>query len=245
MDNPAPHGHPAAESGSVLVYIFIAIVALAALTFAVSQNNREGLSTVNRERSELLATQILDYAGMVRRVIQVMQVDAVADSDICFHSPRWGHADYNHAGCTEPRYSVFAPTGGGGVWQEPSADIFDASKVGQTGYGTWLFSGANQIFEVGTDCALGDASCNELIMVLPYINRDICLALNKRLQIDNAAVIPLDDPNFNISNRYNGQYIAGQIVNAATLHGKRSGCFQTQTTPANGSYVFYAVLIAR
>lgn len=240
-----PRPRPA-EKGSVLIYIFIAIIALAALVFAVSNSNREGMSTVDRERSELLATQILDYTGMIRRSLQMMTIDGIADTELCFHTARWGHNDYNHAGCAEERNQVFALHGGGAVWQDPSEDIFDSSLKAQPEYGKWVYSGANAVAAVGSDCgAPGDADCNELLMVLPYIKRNVCLALNRRLQVDTSGIVPQDNPNFDITTKYNGQYANGQVLDNAVLHGRRSGCFQTQTTPADKSYAFFAVLVAR
>ncbi len=234
------------ERGSVLFYIFIAIAALAALSFAVSRNSREGIGTVDRERSELLATQILDYTGMIRRSIQSMIVDGIAPTDLCFDTARWGHGDYNHARCGDSKNQIFTPSGGGAVWQDSAKDIFDPAHTGQPAFSQWVFSGANAVTGVGSDCGTpGDAACNELLMVLPYIKRGVCLALNKRLEVTTSETIPVDDAHFDIVTEYSGQFVNGQALNAAALHGKRSGCFQTNTTPADGSFVFFAVLIAR
>lgn len=234
------------ERGSILFYIFIAIAALAALSFAVSRNSREGIGTVDRERSDLLATQILDYTGMIRRSIQSMTVDGIDTGDICFDTPLWGHGSYNHAGCADPENQIFGSTGGGAVWQNNSEDIFDPAFTGQPAYGQWVFSGANAVTQVGTDCGTpGDAACNELLMVLPYIKRGACLALNKRLEVTASETVPVDDPDFDIVTEYIGQFVNGKTLNTAALHGKRSGCFQADTTPADGSFAFFAVLIAR
>jgi len=234
------------ERGSVLFYIFIAIVALAALTFAVSRNNREGIGTVDRERSELLATQILDYTGMIRRAVQSMSVDGIAVTDMCFDTPRWGHADYNHAGCADTEHQIFSSTGGGAVWQDTAQDIFDPSFSGQPAFGKWVFSGANAVTNVGSDCGTpGDAPCNELLMVLPYIKRGVCLALNKRLGVTATETVPVDDQDFDIVTEFTGAFVNGKALNTATLNGKRSGCFQADTTPADGSFSFFAVLVAR
>ena len=234
------------ERGSVLFYIFIAIAALAALSFAVSRNSREGIGTVDRERSELLATQILDYTGMIRRSIDSMRVDGIAVADICFDTPRWGHADYNHAACADTENQIFASTGGGAVWQDVAEDIFDPGRAGQPAYGRWVFSGANAVTGVGSDCGTpGDAPCNELLMVLPYIKRGVCLALNKRLEITTADAVPADDADFDIVTEYTGAFVNGKVLNTPVLNGKRSGCFEAETTPADGSFAFFAVLAAR
>ena len=166
------------EKGSVLIYIFIAIAALSALIFAVSRSGREGSATVNRERSDLLATQILDYTGMIRRSVQAMKVDGLDDSHLCFDSDRWGNNNYDHAACAESENQVFHPDGGGSVFQDPSQDILDPTFSGQSQYGQWHITGANNVMELGSDCD-PNADCNELLLILPYIKKDICLALSK------------------------------------------------------------------
>ncbi len=232
------------EKGSVLIYIFIAIAVLAALTFAVSRGSREGSSTINRERSELLATQILDYTGMIRSTIQTMKIDGLDDGDLCFDSDRWGNNNYDHASCSDAKNQIFNSSGGGAVFQDPAEDILDSSLSGQSQYGQWHFTGANNVMEVGSDCT-PNADCNELLLILPYIKRDVCLALNRKLQIANPDTIPVDDADFDMTNEYTGSYVDGETINSADLHGKRSGCFQAATTPVDGAYFFFAVLIAR
>lgn len=236
------------QRGSVLIYIFIAVALLAALTFAATRSSRESLSTVDRERAELQATQILDYVGMIRRAVQVVSVNGARPQDICFHSARWGHNNYDpipgapHE-CPEPRFTIFAPTGGGASFQDPPRDLFDVAFEGEIGYGRWLFTGANTVAGVGSDGT--DPENAELLLVLPYLRRDVCVALNRKLQIPNPDTPPQDNPHFNITTPFAGTFTALQSLNTANLEGRRSGCFAANTTPADGSFVFYTVLIAR
>ena len=100
--------------------------------------------------------------------------------------------------------------------------------------------------QVGTDCSTaGEAACNELLMVLPYIRKNVCLALNKRLQNGAADIVPVDNADFDIAAKYAGAFADGEELNATGLNGKRSGCFQATTTPADAAYVFFAVLAPR
>lgn len=246
---PAPHKSPApredhSEKGSVLIYIFIAIVVFAALSFAVSRGNREGVATIDRERADLQATQILDYTGMIRRTLQNMKISGIKDEQICFDHTGWGFATYNHAGCSSDANKVFLPTGGGASFQNPGENLLDESLRAQPGWNKWHFTGANRIMGVGGDCTT-DAECNELLLVLPYVRRDVCAALNRRLQVNDGLTIPVDDTDFDITVPYAGAFVDGDALNTAALNGKRSGCFQTSGTPSNGSYLFYAVLSAQ
>lgn len=232
------------ERGSVLIYIFIAIVVFAALSFAVSRGNREGVATVDRERADLQATQILDYTGMIRRSLQNMKINGIKDTEICFDHTSWGFATYNHAGCSKDANKVFLPKGGGSSFQAPGEQLLDESLRAQAGWNQWHFTGANRVVGVGEDCTT-DGECNELLLVLPYVKREICAALNRRLQVNDGQTIPQDDPSFDITKPYAGAYVAGDALNVAALNGKRSGCFQANGTPSNGSFVFYAVLSAQ
>ena len=231
------------ERGSVLIYIFIAVIALTALMFAFARGGRESMSTVDRETSELMATQMLDYVGMIRRSIQSMRVDGVADTSLCFDDNGWTHNDYDYAACSNTNNQVFGAEGGAAVFQKPDIRLFNSDFQAQSAYWTWQFTGANAIIGVGSDGAGADSS--DLVMALPYLRRAVCESINRRLQIPNPTTIPVDDPDFDVTTRFTGSYTAGETLNAAGINGFRSGCFQADNTPATGAYVFYAVLVSR
>lgn len=248
----APSRRPApqtmTERGSVLIYIFIAIAALAALTFAVSRGGRQSAETINKERAELQVTEILDYAGMMRRSVQGIIINGGTASQLCFNHENWGNSDYDPVAgapndCPEGTIGVFDKAGGGANFSNPDPDLLDSDYSAQARYGQWYFTGGNSVAGVGLDDGTEDS--NELLLVLPYIKRSICESLNRKLQVDNPATIPVDDANFSMTTPFTGTFDAGYALNAVALDGKRSGCFEAETTPADGSFVFYSVLIAR
>ena len=231
------------ERGSVLIYIFIAIAVLAALTFAVSRSGREGISTVDRERSDLQGTQILDYTGMIRRSMQTMKVDGIADSVLCFDSDQWGNTAYQHSGCSDEENRIFSIKGGGSSLQQPAQALLDTRFRSEPGWGSWHFTGANRVKGVGGDCTT-DGDCNELLLTLPFIRQETCLALNKRLQIPNPATAPEGDLDLTVP--FKGVFpTGGMMLDSAALNGKRSGCFKADASPAPDAFVFFAVLLAR
>lgn len=229
------------ERGSVLIYIFIAIAVLAALTFAVSRSGREGLSTVDREKSDLQATQLLDYTGMIRRALQTMKVDGAADTSLCFDSDQWGNTAYQHGGCSDQQNRVFSLKGGGASFQQPAQALLDTRFQSEPGWGKWHFSGLNRIKGVGGDCA--DPECSELLLTLPYIRAETCMALNKRLKIPNPDTMPEGD--LDLGTPFTGEFETGTMLDSPPLNGKRSGCFKAVSSPAANAHVFFAVLVAR
>lgn len=239
--HPAPTAR-LRERGSVLIYIFIAIAVMASLTFAVSRSGREGLTTVDRERSDLHATQILDYTGMIRRALQTMKVDGIADAVLCFDAEGWGNNAYQHGGCSDQKNRVFSIKGGGASFQRPAQALMDTRFQGDPGWGQWHFTGANRIKGVGGDCT-DNGECSELLVTLPYIRAEACLALNKRLQVANPETMPEGD--LDLITPFTGTFAAGDMLDSPALNGKRSGCFKAATTPSGGPHVFFAVLLAR
>lgn len=231
------------QRGSVLIYIFVAIAVLTALTFAVTRGNREGVGTIDRERSDLHATQILDYTGMIRRAVQGMRVAGIPETSFCFHSTAWDYTSYDYAACTEPANQIFLPRGGGASFQTPSESLLDRNFRTEPRWGDWNFTGVNRIEGVGEDCSTPDGECNELLLLLPYIRPEVCMALNKRLHVGSATEIPTGD--LKTDDFYTGIFPTGPILNASELKGKRSGCYKTTSLPVAGTYVFFAVLVAR
>lgn len=130
----------------------------------------------------------------------------------------------------------------------------DKAQSAQSGYRTWVFSGANYIVgvETGTD-ATGDADTanKELLVILPYVNVALCKALNDMAGVTNPSGAPgRDNGNADISTKFTGSFVAGQHIEdtasgSDVFDGQETGCFEGGGTPATGTYHFYHVLIGR
>ncbi len=89
----------------------------------------------------------------------------------------------------------------------------------------------------------------DLLIWLPNINRDICLAINKQLGISN----PADDaPRDVADNAFDGAEFKGTFggalnqIDAPELIGQTSGCFVSAlNSVTEDRYFFYSVLLAR
>lgn len=237
--------HRESERGSVLIYIFIAIAVLAALSFAVSRSGRESAQTINKERADLWATELFDYSNMLRRAVTTLTITGLTENDVCFHDSGWGDNSYQFSTACPTANLVFSQLGGGATFQNPNYNLLDSSYSTDPAYKKWHITGANSVAGVGTDCS-PTGPCNELLAVLPFVRREACIAVNSKLGItDDLTEPPQDDAGFDLSVPFKGSYPNGESINTATLDGKRVGCFKGNGGVIDDAYVFYSVLIAR
>jgi hypothetical protein len=229
------------ERGSVIFYILIAIVAFASLSIAVTRGSRESVTTIDREKSDLAATEIFDYSNALRAAVQNMMIQGTKQNQLCFDNPAWGNTDFNYAACANPKNKVFDARGGGApVQHNINRALLESAYASLPLAGRWYITSTMRIQGVGQDCD-PSAACNDLTIVLTGIRREICATLNRKLGIANPDVIPANASAMAPA-AYVGTYTFhnDSVVTAAALVGKRTGCFRD----AAGPYTFYSVLAA-
>lgn len=235
---PMPYSHP--ESGSVIIYIFMGVVLFAALGFAVSNMMRGDSPGKQGEVHVMSAVTIIQYAEAVRNAVSTMKIDGIADTAFCFDAPGWGNAGYNHAGCAKTENKVFDGAGGGVMWEPAPKDAMAGSA--------WLFTGANGVTGIGTDCA--GADCADLKMVLPGIGRDVCIAIDAQLKVGMPGGEPPEDAGYDMT-KFAGVYSStatgdiGDEAGSTSLSGRTQGCFKSTSSPVSGTYHYYRVLLSR
>lgn len=231
------------QRGNVLFLILIAVALFAALTYAVTQTARTNTADSGREKQDMLAAEILDYAAMIDASIQRLRLSkGCSITDISFFMP--GNPDlvgYDHTPSDRPDCRVFSPTAGGVSYQKPPIGANDGSL--------WLFSGTNQVLAVGSDMqGPFGVDSNDLIAFLPYITPELCSAINSKLGLPTNP--PVDTGNWGYI-KFIGTYgpdVDGIDDGGGLLSGKATGCFRATGVfggPTNGGYHFYAVLIPR
>lgn len=232
----------ASQSGNVLWYILIAVSLFGALSFAIAQSMRGGGSTMDQERARLAASEIVDYASVLAHAAAQLRLRGVRAETLSFENPEV--AGYANAACTDDTCKIFALDGGGVTYRAPLADWLDSTQSAQTGYGQWVFSGLNEVEQIGTD---GAAAANkELIAFLPHINKALCIELNKKVDMAN----PSGDPPQEADNiggygtLFTGTFAHGEILTLPEK-GRSAGCFEGGGTPLAGTYHYYQVLVAR
>lgn len=234
----------AAERGNIFFYIMVAIVLFAALSFAVSQSNRGSMSAMSEEQARLAATEVLEYASVLSNATAQLRLRGYKDTEISYENPV--SAGYANANCTEEQCKIFSTEGGGVSYKPPPAEWLDSAQSAEAGYGSWIFSGENEVDQVGTDGA--SAANKELIAFLPYVKKVLCIEVNKKTGVTN----PLGDPPREADSiaaytaLFTGSYVHGESLTLPDPDkGKNAGCFEGGGNPAIETYHVYQVLMAR
>lgn len=231
------------QSGNVLFLILIAIALFAAFTAAVTQSNSGGGEQAGF--FNISATQIMRYGSTVKSAVDSLRQRGISESDISFANnivSGYGTVGANPAG------EVFHINGGGITYEAPNENWLDGSFSNQTGYGEWIFTARNMIYDVGTPIGsiCSSQSCSELVAILPYIRQEICEEINENLGVPN---IPTDVSVINFTEKFQ-DFDTGSIIGigsspTAEPTGRYNFCIEGGGSPPSGSYHYIQVLIAR
>ena len=251
------------ERGSAIIWILIMVALFAALNYAVSRGSRSGGATISKEQAAVAATEIIDYARLVKQTVQTLQINGCSDTEISFENTKV-------AGYTNPNAPsdnschIFDLAGGGINYLIPKDDWMDGLATSEASghYETWYTTAQNWITGLGTDDVAsactgggGDNNCYELITGVPFIKKDVCVAINKKLGwgTDDTGT-PYQDDGFSYANSTTEFFTGTYDVTVSTNMGLATpsnysnimtGCIEGDSTPPSGTYSFFQVLIAR
>ena len=241
-----------AERGSVFYIILIAVALFAALMFTFTRSARQGGSSLSGKQAELAATSILSDAQNFQTMIQRVTDRGVSESSLSFETPQ--SPAYANADCTDETCRIFA---GGRRYPAPDGSWLDASQSARPWYGKWWFTGETCVYLVGTggnDCFQQPDSAMDLVVILPWVRRDICLRINSDLGVENRNGNPpkinnqafsTTMPAFTGSFTPSGHAIQSDGTNRSILQRKLQGCAEGAVWPPAGTYFFYSVLLPR
>ena len=220
------------ESGNLIFYILLTIALMAALSIAVSRGWRGSFDSLSADRQKLLATQIINDGDTLSKAVTQLRLRGVQFSQLRFASPdlAGGYGVYNAA----PDNEVFNPAGGGVNYRQPPVDAMVAPA-------DYIFTAANGIEESGTTCTA--AGCSDLIAVAGPLKREICIEINKLLDVDPNETTPPSMAHLEIAMLFAGSasYSAtiGGGPSSVLLKGKTAGCV---TDTGAGADYFYQLL---
>lgn len=237
------------QNGSAIFIILIAIALFAALSFVVGGMLRGGGADVGAsEKRTMMIGEMLDYSRKMKLAIQQMRIANDCDDDEISFSQASGDA-YEYSSPLDDSCKVFEIAGGNmSSFAIDSSLLVDSSGLSKTtGYGEMHFTGEADIDTVGSSCGGGgSSSCRDLLLLVPYLKKDVCDEINTKLSIDNYASIDIDGHDYADSDKFTGTYgsSTGASIGDGTsyLDGKTVGCFTETDHP---SYTFFQVLIAR
>jgi hypothetical protein len=232
------------ESGSVIFYILIAIVLFAALSFAVSQSMRGG-SNMDAERLRLSVTEILQYADSLKQAVQKVKIEGSDDAELSFVNTTI--AGYTNAACTAAACKIFDASGGGAIYDVPDEAWLDLTlagppaRIGQWYFTTACVAGAG---EGVAGCDTDTVENEELIAVLPFVQKNLCVAINARLGVPNPSGNPPVDASdsFQTAAPFTGTFTETEEIDLSS--GYLSACFQGSGAPLANAYHYYRVLVA-
>jgi hypothetical protein len=228
------------ESGNALFMILIGVVLFAALAFTFTKGSQQGGESISIRQSELATSDIISFGQRVSRTIDGMLRQGKSETQISFE----GLNTYTNAACTDDSCKVFVAAGKGIQPVYPLETWLDRAHSADYSYMNWYISA--QFCVPG----LPDNTCaapkgNDLVMVLPYVKRDLCVTINNKLGIPNPPPTPSNFGSVAGAAQFDGSFSpagGATLWDAAVLNGKSAGCL---FDAGSGSYYFYDVLMQR
>lgn len=163
------------EAGNAFLFILLGVVLFASLSFVMSRGfGTEGTSKISDRRAELAASEIMTYAQRVQRAVNRIRSQGISESDISLEfGGNFINADCDEATDTNfPACQVFNAQGGNVSEQAPPEGANDGTS--------WHFTGSTCI----EDCDGTSTADEDLLLVLPNLEDNVCQFLNRKLDID-------------------------------------------------------------
>jgi len=223
------------ESGNVLFYILIAVVLIAALSYAVTRSNQGGGGAVSEEKAKLAASELIEFGNVVANAVAQLRLRGCPDTQLSFENDQV--AGYTNGNApSDDTCHLFKLPGGALNWSDVPADAAASATA------VWTFNGEMDFENIGSNCT--NNGCTEMVAIIPDVRTAVCEKVNDLLGMDTPATLPVDGSSsvvkFTGSYGYSNQ--VGDEVNSAKLAGFKTGCF---TSTAAGYNVFYRILRAR
>ncbi len=241
------------HAGNILFLILLAIVLFAALTVAVNGGFRVSQDqNIPKEKARSIASQIINYTTLMEQSVTRMRITGgctIEQLDFDRAPDFTGYDGLNTP--ADGRCKLFDTNGGGVPFVKPDPTWFDGVNNGQYWYGEYFFNGANYVTNIGTTAAGVDTSA-ELTVLLLYLKKDICVALNDLLNIK-----PSDPPPSEGSSIAAGQFSRWGEPNIHRFgssptrlwdnnpEARTSGCLTMTSSPVPGAYFFFHTLVVR
>jgi len=211
------------QNGSVFFYILIAVVLLAALSYAVSRDSRNNATILTDQQAKVAAQSIIEQGQTVSNALQKLLLRNIDETKISFENPI--DAGYTLSTCTENICKIFDINGGGLNWIYPPENANDGTN--------WLYVGDAPIADIGPSLR------NDITMILPNINQAVCQEINFKLGLsttNNAPILNATDTTITVNKLATGNTISdsSNYLNGAGIDRNSSMCLSIITV--SGDY---------
>lgn len=167
------------QSGAVFYYILLAVVLVAALSYAVSNSNRASTGTLSADQAQIATNELLDYYNALSTSIQKLQLRGCDPSEISYEGADtggFGATDYdNTTAPTDESCHIFSLSGGSLNYQTPSQIMLDQSQSSDPYFGHTYF------IENSAINMLNSSGSHTNYAITPFVKEEICLEISKRI----------------------------------------------------------------
>ena len=165
--------HYSGQRGNVLVYVLIAIVLFAALSFTLSRQTDTGEAGIlSEEQAEIYANQIISYSAQAKSAIDQMLFSGMDVDELDFTDP--SAAGFNTGTQSDRIKRVFHPEGGGLNKGRLSDDMTTSAisdpnpgwdSIKETMIDDTLYTGSNVDLPTDPSGSPICANCHEMAML--------------------------------------------------------------------------------
>lgn len=233
-------------------FLFLAFYTL----WGISQVKGQESHSDNMKETPLLNSALLVQEALLfkKSLLNLKIRYQVEDSQISFEDKNLPL--YKNDRCQVSTCRVFSVEDGRQAYKKPPSQILDRKYSDQELYGDWLFTSNICIPGVGRggeNCSSDGIDNEELIVLLPYIEKEICSALDKDQRLlDDRGKIPKINNGFSkiVPMKYQGKFedalsISSFQDNTDIFSGKTYGCFAGADNayfPADTFHFFFVLL---
>ena len=224
------------EAGNILWFILIAVALLGILTAVLSRSGSTVDQSGDIEQLRIRSGQILRYAKSIQAGIQDMKLRGVSENEISFENADTA-TDYTNSNCTTNECRLFDVEGAGLTYRE-----FERVNDGSE----WIFTASNNVgTTAGPVGTTADGTGNDIIMLLPNAREDLCIQINRDLDVGTAGTLPIDDQIDSAA--FVGTFPTGTLrilegdTTGLELNRQEAGCF-IDDNDSDKIYFYYVVL---
>lgn len=240
------------QNGNVFFIIFLAIAMFAALTYAVMQGSRAGVSTLTADQARLAAQEIIDYGDTIQKAVQTLRLRGCSMAEISFDDTHYlskqaggsSFGYYNPNSPTDGSCHVFGPNGGKvnakllSQGYIPYSQVTDSTHLAPDSYQITMI----RWYQAGNEN--WDSSGTDIVLWIGRLKPEVCLKINDTLGIQNQGAPPIDTYDAGWNN-WQGTMLGNNgdaLGDNPILVGKKSFCSGTDASGEN--YTYYQLLYA-